>query len=335
MMDLTFRSFSPLGTELPEPISALERISRNFFWSWHPEGIELFRDIAPTIWDKYEQHPQKVLAEVGEFRLWQKAADRDYVEKLGRFADKFDRYMAEAHRSFGPNGPTPEHPAAYLCAEFGVHNSLPNYSGGLGILAGDHLKSASDMNVPLVAIGLLYRYGYFRQDIAHDGWQEEHYSNIFDLGLAISPVVTSTGESVRIMVHIRGREVHAQAWLAQVGRIKLYLLDTNLDVNNEVDRMITGHLYGGDSETRIVQEKVLGIGGVRLLRKLGIAPSVFHLNEGHAAFSTLELAHEYLNENKDADFEEEREHVKRQCVFTTHTPVAAGNDVLPTYLIAA
>jgi starch phosphorylase len=144
-----------------------------------------------------------------------------------------------------------------------VHNSLPNYSGGLGILAGDHLKSASDLNMPLVAIGLLYRYGYFRQRIAHDGWQEEMYQDIFKSDLALNPVVCENGERVRVMVHIRGREVYAQAWLARVGRISLYLLDTNVPQNAEIDRMITGHLYGGDTETRIVQEKVLGIAGVR------------------------------------------------------------------------
>ena len=325
-MDLTFRSFSPLGIQLPEPLKALERISSNFYWSWQPEGVELFREISPAIWDKCEQHPQKVLAETSELRLWQVAADQEYLNKLERFAGNFDAYMADTPASF-ENGPTPVNPAAYFCAEYGVHNSLPNYSGGLGILAGDHLKSASDLNVPLVAIGLLYRYGYFRQDISHDGWQEEHYANIFDLGLAITPVISGTGERVTVKVHIRGREVHAQAWLAQVGRIKLYLLDTNLDQNSETDRMITGHLYGGDTETRIVQEKILGIGGVRLLRKLGISPSVFHLNEGHAAFPTLELVHEYLAANTDKSFAEAQVQVREQCVFTTHTPVAAGNDV--------
>ena len=148
-----------------------------------------------------------------------------------------------------------------------MHNSLPNYSGGLGILAGDHLKSASDLNVPLVAIGLLYRYGYFRQRIGHDGWQEERYHDVFESELALTPVLNDDGRANSLSVHIRGREVLAQAWLAEIGRIKLYLLDTNVEQNTEVDRLITGHLYGGDAETRIVQEKVLGIGGVRLLAK--------------------------------------------------------------------
>lgn len=327
-MDLTFHTFSPLGIELPEPLKALDRISKNFYWSWHPEGVELFRELDPVLWDKCEQHPQKVLSEVSEIRLWQKAADAGYLAKLEQFTKKFDAYLAEP--TVETSGLSPEKPAGYFCAEYGVHNSLPIYSGGLGILAGDHLKSASDLNIPLVAVGLLYRYGYFRQDIAHDGWQEEHYSNIFGLGLSIEPVANPSGDRVTVMVHIRGREVNAQAWLVKVGRISLYLLDTNIHQNAEVDRMITGHLYGGNTETRIVQEKVLGIGGVRLLRKLGVTPSVFHLNEGHSAFLTLELAHEYLTANPNSTFDEAREAVREQCVFTTHTPVSAGNDAFST-----
>lgn len=323
-MDLTFHSFMPPGIKLPEQIKELERLAKNFYWTWHPDGIELFRDLDPMLWDKVEQHAQKMLADTSELLLWQNASDPHYLETLRRFTEKFDAYMAEESKGF--NSVTPERPAAYFCAEYGVHTSLPIYSGGLGILAGDHLKSASDLNIPLVAIGLLYRYGYFRQDISHDGWQQEHYSNIFNLGLAIEPVIDANGQRVRVSVHIRGREVFAQAWLAQIGRIPLYLLDTNIEPNSEIDRMITGHLYGGDTETRIVQEKVLGIGGVRLLRKLGIDPSVYHLNEGHAAFSTLELVHEYLKANPENTFADAVDAVRSKCVFTTHTPVAAGND---------
>ncbi|MEP7036863.1 MAG: alpha-glucan family phosphorylase, partial [Acidobacteriota bacterium] len=224
---------------------------------------------------------------------------------------------------------TPENPVAYFCAEYGVHNSLPIYSGGLGILAGDHLKSASDGNVPLVAIGLFYRYGYFRQKIAHDGFQEEKYLDSFDNQLALQPVLNENDARILTMVHIRGREVYAQTWLAKIGRILLYLLDTNVPENNETDRLITGHLYGGDTETRIVQEKILGIGGVRLLRELGVEPSVYHLNEGHSAFLTLELAREFLAENENASFTDAVSAVKEKCVFTTHTPVEAGNDTFP------
>ena len=328
--ETTFRNDFYFNHDLPENLSSLEALSWNFFWSWHPDGVELFRELDPSAWQSSEQNPRVLLRHVNRLRLWQISTDADYVEKLRAFTERYHEYMEQGIK-------TPSHPSsfiphplpqvAYFCAEYGVHNSLPNYSGGLGILAGDHLKSCSDLDVPLTAVGLLYRYGYFRQRIAHDGWQEEKYNDVFESELAIKPVIDDTGERVFISVHIRGREVFAQAWLAQVGRISLYLLDTNVPQNGEIDRMITGHLYGGDTETRIVQEKVLGIGGVRLLRRLGVTPSVYHLNEGHSAFLTLELAYEFLSTNPDASFNDAVKVVREQCVFTTHTPVAAGNDV--------
>lgn len=310
---------------LPKDLARLDDISMNFFWSWNPEGVEIFRGIDPELWDKCEQNPRLFLNSVSGLRLWQASLDENYVRKVEIFARQMDAYVGEAPLNFGRL--TAESPIAYFCAEYGIHNSLPTYSGGLGILAGDHLKSASDLRVPLVGIGLLYRYGYFRQRIAHDGWQEEDYLDVFESKLALAPVLDANGERLKVMVHIRGFEVFAQAWLAQVGRIRLYLLDTNVPENRDVDKLITGHLYGGTSETRIVQEKILGIGGVRLLRKLGIAPSVFHLNEGHSAFLTMELAREFMAANTGAEFKAAVENVRRQCVFTTHTPVAAGNDI--------
>ena len=310
--------------EIPENLSALEKISWNFYWSWNPEASNLFRELDSNLWEKCEQNPRLFLKNIGGLQLWQKANDSDFVAKVNDFYGKFEKYIAEKPNTFGKI--TEENPVAYFCAEYGVHNSLPIYSGGLGILSGDHLKSASDMNVPLVAVGLMYRFGYFRQKIAHDGWQTENYLDSFNNQLALFPATNENGERILIKAHIRGREVLAQAWLAQIGRIKLYLLDTNVENNSEVDRLITGHLYGGDTETRIVQEKILGIGGVRLLRQLNIAPSVYHLNEGHSAFLTLELAREFLEANPDSDFEDARSKVREQCVFTTHTPVAAGND---------
>ncbi len=322
--ETTFRADFELNRELPLQLKPLEAIAGNLYWSWQPDGTALFRDLDPSIWDVCEQNPRLFLKRVSGLRLYQRAADASYVERVENFNTKFQTYLESAHRTTD---------IAYFCAEYGVHNSLPNYSGGLGILAGDHLKSASDMDLPLTAIGLLYRFGYFRQNIRHDGWQEESYNDIFDGDLALSPVFDANGERVTVSVHIRGREVVAQAWLARVGRISLFLLDTNVPQNSEVDRLITGHLYGGDTETRIVQEKVLGIGGVRLLRRLGISPKVFHLNEGHAAFSTLELAKEYLESNPDASFAGAVEKVRKQCVFTTHTPVSAGNDSFPPFQI--
>ena len=324
--ETTFRTNFELERALPDNLSYLAGISANFYWSWQPEGTALFRDLDAALWDKCEQNPRDLLTKISELRLWQKAADTAYIERLQRFKAQFDEYLSYERTRQNPS-------IAYFCAEYGVHNSLPNYSGGLGILAGDHLKSASDLNLPLTAIGLLYRYGFFRQKIRHDGWQEETYNDIFTSELALTPVLDENGERTTVSVHIRGREVAAQAWLAPIGRISLYLLDTNVPQNSDVDRLITGHLYGGDTETRIVQEKVLGIGGVRLLRKLGIDPSVFHLNEGHAAFSTLELAREYLAIHTDKSFTDAAAAVRSKCVFTTHTPVAAGNDVFPPDVI--
>ncbi len=325
------RDFENRAPQLPENLRALDAISRNFFWSWRATGAALFREIDSQLWERCEQNPRAFLRRVGGVRLWQMANDAVFVERLQKFENEFKDYISEPPNRFGRI--TAENPVAYFCAEYGVHNSLPIYSGGLGILAGDHLKSASDMNVPLVAVGLLYRFGYFRQKIAHDGWQQEKYLDSFAGELALEPVFDENGERILTSVKMRGREVFAQAWLARVGRISLYLLDTNVEENDETDRLITGHLYGGDAATRVVQEKILGIGGVRLLRKLNVQPSVYHLNEGHSAFLTLELAREFLIENETANFDDAVKAVRGQCVFTTHTPVAAGNDTFAPELI--
>ncbi|HXG85674.1 MAG TPA: alpha-glucan family phosphorylase [Pyrinomonadaceae bacterium] len=328
-----FRNDFNLTGELPENLQVLDKLSQNYFWSWNTEGAALFREIDSRLWEKCEQNPRLFLKRISGLRLWQMANDADFIEKLKGFSDKFENYISQTPKSFGRI--TPQNPAAYFCAEYGVHNSLPIYSGGLGILAGDHLKSASDMNVPLVAVGLMYRFGYFRQKLSHDGWQEEKYLDSFKNELALEPVSGDDGERVTVMVQMRGREVFARAWLARVGRISLYLLDTNVEENQETDRLVTGHLYGGDTETRVVQEKVLGIGGVRLLRKLGVEPSVYHLNEGHSAFLTLELTREFLERNENATFTDAAATIKQKCVFTTHTPVEAGNDSFAPELIEA
>jgi starch phosphorylase len=253
------------------------------------------------------------------------------MERVERLDESFQSYLTAPPR-LQQDAITEEHPVAYFCAEFGVHTSLPLYSGGLGILAGDHLKSASDLGLPLVAVGLLYRYGYFRQRLRNDGWQEEHYGETFPNDLPIQLARNDDGSPLRIEVLIRERNVLAQVWRAEVGRVALYLLDTNIPENAETDRWVTGHLYGGDRETRIVQEMLLGIGGVRLLRKLGVSPHVFHLNEGHSAFLTLELAREIV-QTEQQPFAAAIDRVKQQCVFTTHTPVAAGNDEFDAALV--
>ncbi|HEV2764111.1 MAG TPA: alpha-glucan family phosphorylase, partial [Pyrinomonadaceae bacterium] len=315
------------GRELPETLAALERISWNYWWSWAEDGAAVFRDLDPEAWEECEHNPRCLLADVPEFQLMKMATDPVYIARVRRLAEKFDEYVSTDARTWaGEHTPalTPDNPVAYFCAEFGVHNSLPLYSGGLGMLAGDHLKSASDLGLPLVAVGLLYHQGYFRQRIRRDGWQEEQYKQIDTARLPVRPVLDDAGEPVNFELEIRGRRVRVEAWRAEVGRVTLYLLDTNLPENNETDRYITAHLYGGDRETRCVQEMVLGIGGVRLLRRLGVEPHVFHLNEGHSAFLTLELARELTAAG--ANFEDAAARVRSRCVFTTHTPIAAGHD---------
>jgi starch phosphorylase len=312
---------------LPESLRGLGQLAWNYWWSWSPGGTSVFRDLDPSVWEECEHNPRRLLSEVSEFRLMQMGTDPNYCERVQRLAKSFGEYMAgeRTWESGTEKKITHKHPVAYFCAEYGIHNSLPLYSGGLGMLAGDQLKSASDLGLPLVAVGLLYRYGYFRQRLRRDGWQEEHYGETHASVLPIHQVRDEAGTPVTIEVLMRGRMVRAQAWRVDVGRIPLYLLDTNIDENEETDRLVTGHLYGGDRETRIVQEMMLGIGGVRLLRRLGIEPHVFHLNEGHSAFLTLELARE-IREAEGVQFEEAARRVRERCVFTTHTPVAAGND---------
>jgi len=329
----SFRTDFEFTSRVPEAIGFLETLSWNFWWSWSRDGAALFRDLDPALWEACEQNPRELLKRISDLALWQKAAEADYVRRVEATKAEFESYVGSEDAEFGEI--TSRNPVAYFCAEYGVHNSLPIYSGGLGILAGDHLKSASDLKVPLVAVGLMYRYGYFRQKVAHDGWQEETYKDSFEDHLALKPVVDENGERIVVTVTMRGRKVHAQAWLAIVGRIRLYLLDTNIGINDEVDRFVTGHLYGGDTETRIVQEKILGIGGVQLLRRLGVEPAVFHLNEGHSAFLNLELAREFLAENEDLSFDDVIPLVRERCVFTTHTPVDAGNDSFPPELLEA
>ncbi len=318
--------------QLPESLSFLDTLAANFYWSWNSAAQEIFRDLEPALWENFEQNPRQLLEAISEFRLEQKANEAEFTDKIRRLKIEFEEYIDQAPGQRGKI--SSQHPVAYFCAEYGIHNSLPIYSGGLGILAGDHLKSASDLNLPLVAIGLLYKFGYFRQKIAHDGWQEERYQDIFEAERALEPVLDENGERILVTVDISGQEVYAQAWLAKIGRIPLYLLDTNIPQNDDISRLITGHLYGGQRETRIVQEKLLGIGGIRLLRSLNIDPAVYHLNEGHSAFLTLELVRETLVAGGDSmSFDDAADKVREKCVFTTHTPVAAGNDTFSPELM--
>jgi starch phosphorylase len=329
------RISSVAGRELPPTLVPLRELSWNYWWSWAPDGAEIFRDLDPNLWAQCEQNPRLMLTQISDLRLAQIATDPLLVGRVQQINRRFNAYMDDRRpwaKLALPPHITAQTPVAYFCAEFGVHNSLPLYSGGLGILAGDHLKSASDLNVPLVAIGLFYRFGYFRQRLRRDDLQEEEYreNHVDEFGL--KSVDDEQGKPLLIQVEMRGRTVSARVWSAAVGRVQLYLLDTNVPENSEVDRLVTGHLYGGDRETRLVQEMMLGIGGVRLLQTLNIEPAVFHLNEGHSAFLTLELARQII-ENDGVTFDEAMKRVRERCVFTTHTPVAAGHDEFDSGLV--
>jgi starch phosphorylase len=320
---------------LPPSLQPLQTLSRNYWWSWAPDGNEVFRDLDPGLWQQCEHNPRILLNQVSDLRLAQVAADPAFADRIQRLSARFDAYLSDTRPS--PKLPLPphitrEHPVAYFCAEFGIHNSLPLYSGGLGILAGDHLKSASDLNLPLIGVGLFYRYGYFRQRLRADGWQEETYRENHSDELALHSIDGEDGKPLLIELEMRGRLVCAHVWRADVGRVRLYLLDTNVAENEEVDRLVTGHLYGGDRETRLVQEMMLGIGGARLLQRLGFDPGVYHLNEGHSAFLTLELTRQLI-EREGLGFAEAAERVRQRCVFTTHTPVSAGHDEFEADLV--
>ena len=323
-----------LGAKLPMPLKRLADLAYNYWWSWSSDRIAIFQNINPEEWQRCGHNPVALLEAVSYDRLTQVAEDPQYLKRLQATVAHFDRYMAD--RNTWANRVAPqisiEHPAAYFCAEFGIHESLPIYSGGLGILAGDHLKSASDLGVPLVGIGLMYRQGYFRQRLSRSGWQEDYYvDNCFDR-LPLERMQNAQGEPIVFDLQVRQRRVQVQVWKAQIGRVSLYLLDTDRPDNDPIDRWLTGHLYGGNQETRIAQEIVLGIGGVRALEALGITPSVYHLNEGHAAFCLLEVARQDMQRTGKSFYDVEKG-VRDRSIFTTHTPVPAGHDVFSADLI--
>jgi starch phosphorylase len=275
---------------LPTRLAPLKELAYNLRWSWDHPTRQLFETIDPELWRGTEHNPARLLGLVAQTRLTELASDSAFTAQLDTVYADFQSYMADGgwwsrHYAdeFGP-----DFKIGYFSAEFGIAECLPIYSGGLGVLAGDHLKAASDLGLPLAAVGFLYQRGYFRQSLNADGWQMENYPTTDFYSLPIQPVTGSDGEPFAIDVDFPGRQVRVQIWKAQVGRIALYLLDTNLPRNAEADRHIAGNLYGGDNETRIQQEIVLGIGGIHALDALGIKPTVCHMNEGHSAFLALE-----------------------------------------------
>ena len=317
-----------LSEKLPLPLKRLADLAYNYWWSWTSERVSLFQNIDTALWERYGHNPVALLESVSFERLSQIAVDPFYIKQVTALVAEFDAYMEQQDTWVSRVAPqiTRDRPIAYFCAEFGIHESLPVYSGGLGILAGDHLKSASDLGVPLVGIGLLYRQGYFRQRLNRSGWQEDYYVDNAFGQMPLELIKNAQGEPVTIELETRQRIVKVQIWRVQVGRVSLYLLDTDRQDNDPIDRWLTGHLYGGNSDTRIAQEVLLGIGGVRALHALGIDASIYHLNEGHAAFCTLEVARKEI-ERTGKSFYDVEATVRNSCVFTTHTPVPAGHDV--------
>jgi starch phosphorylase len=303
----------------PERLLPLKHMAYNVIFSWNSEIRDIFQRIDPKLWSESNHNPVGLMSRVSQKRLDELDKDTGFVSELEEVAHRFDMYM---------NAPSLNEKnacVAYFSAEFGLTTCLPIYSGGLGILAGDHLKSASDLNIPLVAVGLLYQTGYFQQYLNNDGWQMERYiPNLYD-NMPITQVLDSEGKQVKVYVRFIDRQCAIAVWRIQVGRIPLYVMDTDLDENPPDLRGTTAALYGGDKENRIRQELVLGVGGLRALKAMGITPTVIHMNEGHSAFSALERIN-ILRKDHNLSFDAAKELVQASTVFTTHTPVPAGND---------
>ncbi|PLS85200.1 MAG: alpha-glucan phosphorylase [Actinobacteria bacterium] len=307
---------------VPENLSRLPELARNILWTWRPETQELFSRLDPELWEKTEHNPVRLLRETEN--LERAAEDPGTVALYSLAVQDLDRYLEGQGTWMGHVYPGTDVRVAYFSAEFGLHESLPIYSGGLGVLAGDHVKSASDLGLGLVGVGILYAQGYFRQRINAEGRQEEVYEP-FEPGMRpISPALSPDGAPVTVRVGLPGRELLLKVWKVEVGRTAIYLLDADLPENSEEDRLLTARLYGGGQRTRISQEMILGVGGVRALRALGLRPNVYHMNEGHAAFLGLERIRELVAAGET--FEGAAEKVAESNVFTTHTPVPAGHD---------
>ncbi|HOV76931.1 MAG TPA: alpha-glucan family phosphorylase, partial [Sedimentisphaerales bacterium] len=318
------RSFTVLPA-LPESLIELDALARNLFWSWSPQVIDLFKRIDPALWAASGHNPVKLLGSVSQSRLESLSQNESFLHELRRASQTLEEYLQAPTWYQKACGENPPMTIAYFSAEFGLHECLPIYAGGLGILAGDHLKSASDLGIPLVGVGLMYQKGYFRQHLNLDGWQQEAYGENDPFNMPIDLVRKPSGRPLTISVEYPGRSVQAQIWCVHVGRLNLYLLDTNIPANSGGDRMITSSLYGGDRELRIRQEILLGIGGMKALAAMNITPSVCHMNEGHAAFMALERIRQ-IRSATNMSFEEAVEVTRSGNVFTTHTIVKAGLD---------
>lgn len=302
-------------------------LARNLWWTWHPEVDSLFRDLDPIRWRQLDHNPVALLREFTPERLSTRAAEMVLHSRINYHYRRLKEYLNDRRRSWAAThaGVLGAMPVAYFSAEFGIHESLPIYSGGLGVLSGDHIKSASGLGVPMVAVGLYYSQGYFKQHLDDDAYQQEEYLVTKVENVPMEPACDEQGKPITVQVETRDGALFAKVWLMHVGRVKLYLLDCDVEGNKPEDRKLTNQLYGGDERTRIRQELVLGVGGVRALRALGIIPGVYHLNEGHSAFAPLEVMRERMHDD-GMSFDEALRTVSKHTVFTTHTPVPAGHD---------
>jgi starch phosphorylase len=332
-LDLT-RSAPPTltGVSLPKRLTRLGDLAYNLWWTWNSDATEMFEWIDRQLWEECGHNPIKFLRRAKRHALNAALQNPQFLELYDRTLAHFDAYLRDNHTWFARQYPDyTDHLIAYFSTEFGLHESFPTYAGGLGILSGDHAKEASDLGLPFVGLGFLYNQGYFSQHITEDGWQEAGYSRYSFDDVPVIPLRDADDQPIRVTVDLPGRVLHARLWKIQVGRIPLILLDSDVPQNASNDRDLTARVYGGDLDTRISQEIVLGIGGVRALRTLGLQPKVWHMNEGHSAFSGLERIRELVAEGKD--FDSALNDVRKNTIFTTHTPVPAGNEEFPDWLI--
>ncbi len=328
----SFRAEPANHFSLPRRIRRLGELAYNLWWTWKPDAQRLFRRIDEDLWERTYHNPVQFLRQIERAQLNAVAQDRHYLDFYDRIFRMYDQYMSAEDTWFlQEHADRVNSPIAYFSTEFGLHETLPIYAGGLGVLSGDHLKEASDLGLPLVAVGFLYTRGYFSQHITEDGWQEARFKRLHFEDMPIMPILDENDAPLTVSVELPGRDVLARLWEIHVGRVPLYLLDTDVEGNSAEDRELTSRLYNSDLEARISQEIILGIGGVRALRNLGYNPTVWHMNEGHSAFMGLERSREMVAAGHAFDVAQEK--VRQSTIFTTHTPVPAGSDEFPLWLI--
>jgi starch phosphorylase len=327
-----FKTILPNQFSIPRRINRLGELAYNLWWTWDPDAQRLFNRIDPVLWEKTNHNAIQFLRLVDQTRLRNLTTDRYALDYYDRIIRLFDGYMKLKNTWYANTYPQYlNRPIAYFSTEFGLHETMPIYAGGLGVLSGDHLKGASDLGLPCVAIGFLYTQGYFSQHISEDGWQEARYVRLKFNELPVLPFVDDKGKPLTVTVELPGRNVEARLWEIRIGRVPLYLLDSDVEGNTPTDRELTSRLYISDLDSRISQEIILGVGGVRALRALGYNPDIWHMNEGHSAFMVLERIRELVAAGES--FEEAAESVRSTTIFTTHTNVPAGSDEFPLWLV--